>query len=461
MGCSFRVSFQHSLSAKKTGTQRTGHYHQFHPRFSSSVMLNPYLFCLFLVGLLPALASGQYRGRPCSLGKLPIVLLAKNPETGNFTVVKRFDADEKDLLDEGQFRLLQETDLESSFPGNLRGQAGASSLPGLLAEDQNVEDMRRSLLLEDHVFFHGNSAFDSGNMTDLELYYARECSCFEPDLDTVYCPFATSTCQAPYSSNPIQIPGCLNQEPPSIERCQTIFLVVVIWLLIWFFCVLGTDFGRSSIDYIISFCIPGWNRFVASRMLRRNPDKALGLIRNNLRNRGRMLERRSEHALAQMEGENVAEAIARREGGKQPTSLALRTRILKSNKQQQHGHAKHGCGSHSIITVEEQEEGSSPRRVSFSLSPHSDHGGCEDQEDENCAICLAPLLDGDRVGALSCNHILHAECLKTWLPRRNVCPLCQVQDAATPRFENNDNSSTDHISNASGHEDLVQSAESP
>jgi hypothetical protein len=59
----------------------------------------------------------------------------------------------------------------------------------------------------------------------------------------------------------------------------------------------------------------------------------------------------------------------------------------------------------------------------------------EEDLDANCIICFQALADGDRVGALTCDHTFHVDCLKSWLKRRNVCPLCQCPDAAAPQFD--------------------------
>jgi len=50
-----------------------------------------------------------------------------------------------------------------------------------------------------------------------------------------------------------------------------------------------------------------------------------------------------------------------------------------------------------------------------------------------CAICHTEIEDGDRVGDIVCGHTMHIECLKRWIPRRNVCPLCRAEDIAMPR----------------------------
>ena len=54
-------------------------------------------------------------------------------------------------------------------------------------------------------------------------------------------------------------------------------------------------------------------------------------------------------------------------------------------------------------------------------------------ESEQCAICLSDFEAGDRVGDLRCGHTFHVDCLKTWIQRKNYCPLCKAQDVAQPQ----------------------------
>jgi hypothetical protein len=56
-----------------------------------------------------------------------------------------------------------------------------------------------------------------------------------------------------------------------------------------------------------------------------------------------------------------------------------------------------------------------------------------DQEEETCTICLNNFHESDRVGNIKCGHIFHVECLKAWIQRKNHCPLCQMDDMATPQ----------------------------
>jgi hypothetical protein len=57
----------------------------------------------------------------------------------------------------------------------------------------------------------------------------------------------------------------------------------------------------------------------------------------------------------------------------------------------------------------------------------SDHG-------DTCAICMATLENGDRVGDIPCNHLFHVEpCLKRWLRKKNECPLCCAPNVGQQR----------------------------
>jgi hypothetical protein len=57
------------------------------------------------------------------------------------------------------------------------------------------------------------------------------------------------------------------------------------------------------------------------------------------------------------------------------------------------------------------------------------HDATSTTEEQSCTICLGPLQEGMRVGSLSCHHDFHVDCLKTWLKRKNHCPLCNEQAA--------------------------------
>ena len=47
--------------------------------------------------------------------------------------------------------------------------------------------------------------------------------------------------------------------------------------------------------------------------------------------------------------------------------------------------------------------------------------------DEACSVCLDEFKENDEVITLPCSdrHIFHAHCIKEWLQRNNICPLCK------------------------------------
>ena len=70
--------------------------------------------------------------------------------------------------------------------------------------------------------------------------------------------------------------------------------------------------------------------------------------------------------------------------------------------------------------------------------------GTEKEEQEHaCSICLGALQEGMRIGSLTCHHEFHVDCLKTWLKRKNHCPLCNGQIAELRVAENGTTASAD------------------
>jgi hypothetical protein len=47
-----------------------------------------------------------------------------------------------------------------------------------------------------------------------------------------------------------------------------------------------------------------------------------------------------------------------------------------------------------------------------------------------CVICIELVEDGDEVLLLNCpgNHVFHSQCIKTWLKKKIVCPLCKCKN---------------------------------
>ncbi|KAF5751194.1 E3 ubiquitin-protein ligase MBR2-like isoform X1 [Tripterygium wilfordii] len=45
---------------------------------------------------------------------------------------------------------------------------------------------------------------------------------------------------------------------------------------------------------------------------------------------------------------------------------------------------------------------------------------------EPCCVCQEPYLNGDDIGNLPCGHEFHTNCIKEWLMRKNICPICKT-----------------------------------
>ena len=50
-----------------------------------------------------------------------------------------------------------------------------------------------------------------------------------------------------------------------------------------------------------------------------------------------------------------------------------------------------------------------------------------DLDDDECTICLLPMLESDPVLQTPCQHHFHPNCLRSWLLVQNNCPLCRAE----------------------------------
>jgi len=108
--------------------------------------------------------------------------------------------------------------------------------------------------------------------------------------------------------------------------------------------------------------------------------------------------------------------------------LALRTKI--------YGKADYICKSCGSPSREDDPE---QPAITITKSDNDDdasaggntdtNSSCNHQDEEEdevvCIICFGLIEDGDKVGDLPhCNHLFHTSCRKTWIARKNACPMC-------------------------------------
>jgi len=236
----------------------------------------------------------------------------------------------------------------------------------------------------------------------------RKCNCRSgwnhPNNEPIFCPLITTHCgtyRKPELHNATL--GCLT--PAENEDMQQILAFSsLVWFAILVLCCLLTRRGLDSLNFALSKCIPNHDERTANRMLRNDPQLAREMILNHI-----LLRRQLMRARLNM----VAPGLDLREAdeeGERPTSLALKTCIFVTED-------KPGAGG---VVHNDQTDGD------------------EEDYDHNCIICFQPLVNGEKIGKLECAHKMHADCLKSWLGRRNACPLCNSA-IASPRFDGGPN----------------------
>lgn len=229
-------------------------------------------------------------------------------------------------------------------------------------------------------------------------------------------------------------------------------------LLIFF---MTTDNGKHTRDYLLSIFCPQRNRRIAQRLLdeeirildrmqtfgfgrHRRPD-SLGLMAYPNQHEELVLKTRvyhSEHSLKR------GISTDKNTPGTPATIVSNDSFGVENDADNDHGRSSifdEECKTHSLSSDASRHQSMFPDGIPHEIRESAlmrqvvdtDPSGffSENHEDDEimCSICLASVEDGERIGALSCNHIFHSHCLKDWLRRRNVCPLCQAPNVAEVR----------------------------
>lgn len=426
----------------------------------------------------PFFISAQWGNRYCENGNLPIVLLHRNATTGVFTLVKRIPANET-KFEEGDFRQrrLERKDLLLLDAGGTHLRS--AWVPGLLLKEERK--LQSDFIFGNEISGPANdpdatvaptttattmkpdedpttAMQEDGTAKNEEYFYARECSCF-PKLPTVYCPFVADVCQEPDTSTSSssgdqqQLPGCLTLVVENETQSQIlIYLTIVGFWMVGGLCIF-TKFGRSAVDYPISWCIPGWTQKRVRQMMQEDPHRTARLLQAFARRRYLRMERLAleasmqtawtEEQLRQQQRQTLQEAgvtpfstttttttTTTLDPQEPPTSLPPREVLFPSPGMPTHARDPLQPVSFSLRTCTFRKK----VVVESANNSAENELGHEDTEDSSCTICFAPLVNGERVGALACKHVFHVDCLKMWVKRRNVCPLCQTREIATPLF---------------------------
>lgn len=209
-------------------------------------------------------------------------------------------------------------------------------------------------------------------------------------------------------------------------------------LLIFF---LTTDNGKHSRDYMLSFICPGRNRRIVQSLV----DQELQ-IRDRMQRFSQQQRRESLEVRTSTPNENHELVLKTRvyhssHSPRTPNTIASNDSFDFDSDENSNLRCSRlsnaECNKDETLSANDEKNlraGSPCESQGIALMSHDETGDCclgnndDDIEGDeiSCSICLAPVEDGERVGALTCNHIFHSGCLKDWLRRHNRCPLCQT-----------------------------------
>jgi hypothetical protein len=239
--------------------------------------------------------------------------------------------------------------------------------------------------------------------TNVTYSFLRECQCL--GLVEGYCPIDKSYCAVPhtFASNPTW--ACINVDTGR-GFVRTVFLFILVWFGFLVLCLFGTTFGKNVGGCLLHVVTCGrWNDYTARRMLQYRPERAQAYLLSSVRLQRLALERRYQRRAAAAAAAQQAAVLTQR-----------------------------GIDADPVI-LDEETSPPPPKPTHLTLATRVHHG--DDDDDDNpasCTICFGPLEKGQLVGDLPCSHVFHKECLKGWLSRRNVCPLCLHEQVAAPQF---------------------------
>mmetsp|Transcript_23438 Transcript_23438/g.32862 ORF Transcript_23438/g.32862 Transcript_23438/m.32862 type:complete len:438 (+) Transcript_23438:159-1472(+) len=352
----------------------------------------------FVVAFLPFWVEAGGFHRVCNLSKVPIVALIKDLETGEYVIA---DDDAHDG------RLTPNThgdndENDNNIDGNLR-RLRTATLSSMIVDA--IRPLHRKMK---------SNQDDRNDINSDQLFRARKCICFIQEDDPRYCPVDKVHCGVPKTNNqayedvPPSEVGCFNQSSRTV-LIRNAWPVVILWYGALILFLFLTEQGRHTRNFVYSkLCNRNYNASMINRMLEPSDVFSSRFFAPFWRQRP---VRRTVVDPVTPETEED-----RNENRGPPTALALKTK-------------RYMRPSSDIVA------GSTEQSTDYSRDCDSENS----QEGISCTICFGPLEDGERIGALPCEHIFHVDCLKTWLSRRNVCPLCQTPNVAVPRYGSRSN----------------------
>ncbi|KAL7572128.1 hypothetical protein ACA910_001761 [Epithemia clementina (nom. ined.)] len=338
----------------------------------------------------------------CSLSSQPVIRMnatvSQDGETTSFTI----------LSDEGDDRRFLRTRTDS-------GDGGGINYLDLSSEKAAYEQGVPASRITTET---GSSNPNESGTSHILL--VRECPCApQIHLSTAkyYCPADLGYCAVPgvYQSIPSE-PVCLTVHNDEIF-VRSIWPIILIWFaLILAFCVC-TWAGRNACDYTIATIFPCWNKMLFDALCARQGD----IETNNNSCLQTLVNHRRVHIQDRYSGIVGRARMTEDSESANGCEYVFRTRIYKVD--------------HDIPEPKDtnSSKGREAKNTQEDTATDDNDALSEDHHMPSCAICFLTLEEGDRVGAIDCGHVFHVDCLKGWLTRRNVCPLCMQEGIAKPK----------------------------
>jgi hypothetical protein len=373
-----------------------------------------FFLLLFLLSTVRLVTAVSYSTRyPCTIKQMPVVVLQQDVKSGNMSVYKRLEPNADITTDEfyetGQLRILTMEEMafmvNDNYPSFLSGYIRLGS--------GGDTDVTRGLVVsEADTVATSASANMSASPEEYAYFYARECNCFQQWAPVVFCPLTIHTCLRGNWDAP---PGCRNTTKAQSFAWSMQMLSLAGFVVLAVCCCQREGTGANSRDLILSLCIPRYREHLADRILQRNPRRAYRLYRSRfLDQQAEMLQRHQWIASMVSDATVLPQQVDRQRPVQQVE--------LREMENQQVPSGKRTSQSTLLLRTTVYRQNRQPSE--------------DEIHDDACAICCADLVDGDRVGVLEvCRHQFHVECLKPWLQRRNMCPLCQKEGIAKLHHE--------------------------
>ena len=265
----------------------------------------------------------------------------------------------------------------------------------------NAPDNDRKLRLLQSMNVTNNSTVPPSPFLDV-----RVCWCTEYALrEYEFCPVEFNTCLVPnphrvgYDVTSNNTVGCFISQPAD-TLVRSFWPALVFWCAATLYAMVCSEPGMYARQYIQRCVCPmtTTSDAVVERMLTEQPQRAAGLFRQHLITRFRRRRRHQQWAEWRRRALRSTASNTNNAGTDEGRdALVLRTKVFRTDD-----------SADTELGNDDAEESTRPQ----------------------CAICLLELEDGERIGDIPCGHLLHKECLKDWLVRKNKCPLCQQAGVA-------------------------------